>query len=92
MCHHCKKPFSERDFPTVGFRETCPYCSADLHICLNCSLYDEGAYHECKESQAEWVKDKEKWNRCEYFRASGSVKPQGDKSKMLSDLDALFKK
>jgi len=30
-------------------------------------LYDVRAFHECRESEAEWVKEKESGNFCAYF-------------------------
>ena len=93
-CHHCKKEFPEQSIPSIGFRETCPGCATDMHVCMNCAFYDEGAYHECRESQAEWVKDKVKWNRCEYFRGDAKRASSGaeDAAKKFAALDDLFKK
>ena len=51
----------------IGFRDTCSAFDADLHVCLNCVHYDPGAYNRCRESSAEWVSDRERANRCEYF-------------------------
>ena len=77
----------------VDFRAECPSCGSDAHVCLNCSHYDPGAYNQCREPQAEWVSNREKANRCEYFRPSGAWKTS---SKRTSDarakLDSLFKK
>lgn len=94
VCFHCNTPQSEasRSTSSVGFRDTCPKCHSDLHVCRNCSFFDEGAHHECRESSAEWVKDKERANRCEYFRSRSSREGEGSKSDALSALDALFKK
>jgi hypothetical protein len=47
--------------------DVCPYCGADLHICMNCKFYDEFAHNKCKEPQSEYVSNKEKSNFCEYF-------------------------
>ncbi|MEY4667856.1 MAG: hypothetical protein RL518_555 [Pseudomonadota bacterium] len=95
-CFHCKKPsplelVSGR--AVVSFRASCPHCSSDLHVCLNCSLHDRGAYHECRETSAEWVKDKERGNKCEYFQPrTGSDNKVADVSdKVKSALDDLFK-
>jgi hypothetical protein len=77
----------------VDFRAECPSCSRDVHICVNCALYDRGAHNECREPQAEWVSDREKSNRCEYFRPSSthSASPQRTKD-ARAKLDDLFKK
>lgn len=77
----------------LSFKETCPKCSSDAHVCLNCLHYDEIAYHECREPQAEWVRDKEDGNICEYFRPKGGGGPAKDvRSETMSKLDDLFKK
>jgi hypothetical protein len=96
-CFHCKKNVeieASSGVAKVGFRDTCTHCSTDLHVCRNCAFYDEGAYHECREPQAEWVKNKEKSNVCEYFKPAAKG-GQGDvdaKAKQLAALDDLFKK
>lgn len=62
-------------------------------MCRNCQFFDEGAHHECRESSAEWVRDKERGNRCEYFKlrnVSGST--ASPKEATLAALDDLFKK
>ena len=90
-CHSCGAgiPVGCR----VDFRAECPSCGADAHVCLNCAHYDPGAHNMCKEPQAEWVSDRERANRCEYFRPSAA---RGAPSKRASDaranLDSLFKK
>jgi hypothetical protein len=93
QCFHCKKGIELPSGARVGFRDTCAHCGSDLHACLNCNFYDEGTHHECRESSAEWVKDKESSNVCEYFRPkSSSLSGATDKQKALDALDALFKK
>jgi len=96
FCFHCKRDISIASLGAsgkVGFRDNCPACSSDLHACLNCDFYDEGAFHECRESSAEWVKRKDAANVCEYFRPRASSKPSpGSKEQNLSALDELFKK
>lgn len=74
VCCFCKKEVGIEG--KIQFREECPHCRRDLHICLNCRDYDEAAYHQCRESQAEYVSMKEKSNRCEYFRFRESVSGQ----------------
>ena len=78
----------------VSFREECPHCQFDLHICLNCQFYDESVYNECKESSAERVRDKERNNYCEYFDPSNENKNSGlsDREEQLKKAAALFKK
>jgi len=51
----------------VGTRDACPRCDADLHSCRNCRFYDHTKHNQCAETQAEWVRDKEASNYCDYF-------------------------
>ena len=62
-CFHCKNEIPVPEVSgrvSVAFRESCPKCGTDLHICLNCNHYDQGSHHECRESSAEWIRNKEK--------------------------------
>jgi len=72
--------------------ESCPDCDYDLHVCKNCRFYDRATYNECKENQAEWVRDKEKRNYCDYFEPNTLASSKSDKVKNArSALDNLFK-
>ncbi len=86
-CFHCQATIQSS---SILFRETCETCASDLHVCRNCKFYDAGAHHECRESSAEYVKDKEKNNRCEYFKLSDSTTADknspADANKALDDL------
>ncbi|HVN96043.1 MAG TPA: hypothetical protein VMT62_06410 [Syntrophorhabdaceae bacterium] len=64
-CYKCK---AEIESEKISFREECPVCGSDLHVCLNCSFYDTGKANSCREDQADYVKEKEKANYCDYFR------------------------
>lgn len=78
----------------VGFRDTCPRCGRDLHVCRNCRFYERGAYNDCRESQAERVLDKEKANFCEYFTFEPEKNRAGrgdDGSGARKRLEDLFK-
>jgi len=90
-CATCKK-IVDTD-AKILFRDECPHCSADLHICLNCLLYDTGAENDCRESSVELVLDKEKANFCEYFRPAEDQAASGDAAnEVKKKLDDLFKK
>lgn len=96
-CFHCKNEIPIPEVSgrvSVAFRESCSTCGTDLHVCLNCKHYDQGSHHECRESSAEWIRNKEKANVCEYFIPAP---PNGRGSKNSPNaaraaLDALFKK
>lgn len=92
-CHFCKKEISVSE--KIGFREECPECYQDLHICMNCQFYDQGSYNECKETSADRVVDKEKANFCEFFQKQNETSnneelSEADEAKRK--LEELFKK
>ena len=92
-CHACKRELTPGR--TIGRREECPFCRADLRCCRNCRLYDRAASKQCREPMAELVKTKERANSCEYFtfRDSGAADAQGgDADRSRKALDDLFKK
>lgn len=65
LCRACRKELSlGRE---VGRRDECPFCHADLHCCLNCTFYERTAPKQCREPVAEYVRDKERANFCDYF-------------------------
>lgn len=50
------------------------------------------AYNECRETSADVVRDKEKFNFCDFFQPSGRGPAQDEKAKLKAAADALFKK
>ena len=90
-CFHCQKNNVVGD--RVGRRETCAHCGWDLHVCYNCQHYDQSAYNECRETQAERVLEKDKSNFCDYFSPSQGKKLEKDSTQVAkTKLEALFKK
>ncbi len=93
ICSKCKNELNLTG--TVGRKETCPHCGADLRVCFNCRFYDPGAYNQCHEPQAERVVDKDRSNFCEYFvfRDTAAARAtNGRSSDAKSKLESLFKK
>ncbi len=64
-CAKCGSPYAIKD--RIGRRDTCPKCDADLHTCVNCRHYSPRAHNECNEPQAEWEREKDRANFCDYF-------------------------
>jgi len=93
-CFACGRGIELASGQRVGFRDTCPACDADLHVCCNCQHHDPSAYNECRESSAERVSSRERANRCDYFRpGEGGGEAGGDaKPDPRSALDGLFKR
>lgn len=89
-CHRCDSDVDTRE--KIGRQDLCVSCGAALHCCLNCRFYDANAYHQCRESEAEWVSDKAAANFCDYFRPGKADKPGGsDKSdEARKKLEELF--
>lgn len=69
VCWSCKR---EVEFTDKLMRsDHCPQCDMPLKCCHNCRFYDREAHQKCRESQAEWVRYKEKANLCSYFVPAG---------------------
>lgn len=86
-CYRCRAALSFEG--RVPREATCPGCTSDVHLCANCRFFDRSAHNQCREPAAEFVRDKERTNFCEFFelaeRSAGS-KPGGGKAAF----DALF--
>ncbi len=92
VCHSCRKEISVPRI--IGRRDMCPVCGDDLRCCRNCRFYDERAYNQCRESQAERVLEKERSNFCDYFVFNESDAGQATafETAARDGLEALFKK
>jgi hypothetical protein len=75
--------------------DNCPKCDSDLHVCKNCRHYDPQCHNDCRETQAEWVSDKERGNFCDYFEPGNRSDRAGvdrqSVDQVKSALDRLFK-
>jgi len=95
QCWKCGETIQLAAGSRVGSRDTCPRCSSDLHSCRNCDFYDPSKNNQCSEPQAEWVRDKEAANYCDYYRPApgaraGAIGPsKADDAKKR--FDSLFK-
>lgn len=90
-CFNCGEAlrFPER----VGLRDECPKCRADVHCCRNCEFHDPKVYNECREPQAEVQRERDRANRCEFYRPGGGGGSAQDKAAQLrAAAEALFKK
>lgn len=91
-CYSCGQElaFSSK----IGRRDECHKCHSDIHVCKNCLHHDEHAYNECKEIQAERVREKDKSNFCDYFTPFS--KNQTSNQNLADDIkakaEALLKK
>ena len=91
QCVFCHREISFEN--RIGRTEECPHCRRDIHCCLQCRFYDRTAHHECRESSAEFVADKEKANFCDYFVCDPKINLGPDKSEETKQkLEKLFGK
>jgi hypothetical protein len=92
-CHSCKKSLDlGRE---IGRRDECPFCNADLHCCLNCRFFDRSAPKQCREPQADLVREKDKANFCGFFTFAGAANAAADAggpAAARKALDDLFRK
>lgn len=90
QCFECGH---EMIFPyPPGRRDECPKCGADVHACRNCKNYDRNSYNECREPQADVVKEKDRANFCDYFTPGAGGAPVDKQKDLRSAAEALFKK
>ncbi len=89
-CFKCQKEVPV--LGTLGRRDECPFCRADLHVCKNCIHYDSKAYNECHETQADRVVEKERSNFCDFFAPGASSLAGEKKDNLMAAAEALFKK
>lgn len=92
-CHFCGTTLDAK--MRIVKDTECPSCQRDLHACVQCRFFDRTAHNMCRESQAEWVTDRERRNFCDYFAlnlAAGKGAGSSDRaSTARSKLDQLFK-
>jgi len=92
VCYKCS---TLTEAEKIGFRQSCDRCSEDLHICYNCSFYDENSYNECKEVSAERITVKDRSNLCDFFspKSKESDRAKSDPgADLLAKAEALFSK
>lgn len=90
-CHNCGKEIVLED--KVYRQSTCSKCGGYLHCCKNCRFYDELAFHQCKEPEVRFVKEKDSANFCTYFEPSETSSSPGNSraENARKKLDDLFK-
>lgn len=91
ICFSCSKEIPL--IGNVGRRDECPHCRADVHVCKNCDFYDPKVYNECRETQADVVREKDRANFCDYFTPrKGGSGAEDKRAALRAAAEALFKK
>lgn len=95
-CVKCGAEWAEKEQP--GFSAACGRCGEFLHSCINCEFHDPTRHNQCREPQADQVRDRTSRNLCDWFRmadrkagAAGGAKPDRAAA-ARAKLEALFGK
>jgi hypothetical protein len=67
VCWRCGASLAALALP-LRRAEECPSCRSQLHVCKLCVHYDRSRPKQCREDDAEEVRDKERANFCDWFR------------------------
>jgi hypothetical protein len=89
VCHNCG-----REIKVVGKvlrTDECPHCDADVHCCKNCRHFDPGKNNQCSETQAEYVREKDRANFCDYFEPNNRVPLTSRGGSQISNRDDVRK-
>ena len=71
ICHHCGREVLL--LGKIARTDECPHCRRDLHCCRNCRFFDPGKSRQCTETQAEYVREKDRANFCDLFQPNRDV-------------------
>ena len=91
-CYKCGASLAALSLPFRRLEE-CPQCSRELHVCRMCQSYDSRSPKGCLEEDAPEVRDKERANFCDYFKASAAAFVPGEldaEQRAQGELAALF--
>ena len=90
-CYRCGRELPANAF---GRSDRCPGCEADTRCCRNCVFEEPNYRSECRETQAEPVRDKESANYCDFFqpRKGGPARQAPASSPGAEAFARLFKK
>jgi hypothetical protein len=91
-CFRCGASLSRLSLPLTR-QDLCPECGVELHVCKMCVHFDPAAPCQCREDDAEDVKEKELANFCEWYSPSEtafSAKQKSEADQALESLEAMF--
>lgn len=94
VCWRCGADLAAIGLP-LRRREECPACRAELHVCRMCQFWDPRITKQCRQDDAEEVRNKEQANFCDYFRPRPAAFDEAGASaeqRAKQELDALFGK
>lgn len=71
-CYRCGASLADISLPFSRLEE-CPSCANYLHVCRMCIYFDSGVPKQCREDDAEEVREKERANFCDWFKPNASA-------------------
>ena len=92
QCWRCGASLAALRLP-IGRSEECSACRSQLHVCRLCSSFDRTRPKQCREDDAEEVRDKERANFCDWFKPrSGAFDAAGATAEAAAKvaIDGLF--
>ena len=92
VCWKCGRSIGDLPLP-LSRLAGCKACHAELHVCKLCEFYDPHIADQCREPVADFVKDKERANFCDYFKPRPDAYTQRENSRTQTSkaaLDAIF--
>ena len=92
QCYRCGASLEALSLP-LSRQDQCPDCFVYLHCCRLCTYFDPGIPEQCREDDADEVKNKENANFCDYFRPNPTAHDSRyvrEETQARSQLDALF--
>ena len=91
-CYRCGASLADINLPFSRLEE-CPSCENYLHVCRMCVYFDTTVPRQCREDDADEVREKERANFCDWFKPSEQAfDPSFSESeaKARGELAALF--
>ena len=68
-CYRCGTDLAALGQP-LGRLDECPACEVQVHVCRMCVYFDPQVPKQCREDDAEEVREKSRANFCDYFKPS----------------------
>ena len=92
VCWKCGVSIEDLPFP-LGRESECKNCRAQLHVCRLCEFFNPSRAEQCDEPIADYVREKDRANFCDYFKPKPGACSPPEKTTTpgaISDLNALF--
>jgi hypothetical protein len=89
VCHSCSREI--KLIGAVQRKDECPHCRADVRCCKNCRFFDPGRSNQCAEPQADYVREKDRANFCDFFQPNNRVALINKSSNAPSQQDSVKK-